>query len=168
MRERKPNRLKYYDYSNAGWYYITICTKDHKNYFGRIKSDKMILNGLGKIADECWNRIGTVHKNVELDYYVIMPNHIHGVIIINGVVGDAKFASPTDRTKMELSKLIQQFKRTVTIKIKSRAYKLNFKWQRSFYERIIRNERELFNIRRYIHQNPLKWNLEKGIKNLNL
>jgi len=51
MRERKPNRLKYYDYSNAGWYYVTICTKDHKNYFGRVKSNKMILNELGKIAD---------------------------------------------------------------------------------------------------------------------
>jgi len=96
-----------------------------------------------------------------------MPNHIHGVIIINGVE-DAKFASPTDRTKMELSKQIQQFKRAVTMKIKSRKYKTNFNWQRSFYERIIRHETELFNIRRYIHQNPLKWDLEKGIKNLSL
>ncbi len=84
------------------------------------------------------------------------------------IVGDANFASPTDRTKMVLSKLIQQFKRSVTIKIKSTQQYSNFKWQRSFYDRIIRNEKELFNIRKYIQQNPLKWGFEKDITNLDI
>ncbi len=95
-----------------------------------------------------------------------MPNHIHGIIVINDV-GDANFASPTpDRTKMQLSKLIQQFKRAVSLQIKSMNLKQDFYWQRSFYDRIIRNENELFNIRRYIKQNPLNWELEKGFENL--
>jgi REP-associated tyrosine transposase len=169
MKYRKPNRLKYYDYSNGGWYYITICTQDHKNLFGKIIKDKMILNNSGKIVDECWKKIAQLHKNIELDFYVIMPNHIHGIIIINYVIEDAKFASSTyDRTKMQLSKLIQQFKRSVTLRIKAVKPGLKFKWQRSFYDRIIRNEKELFNIRKYIQQNPLKWNLEKGTINLDV
>ena len=167
MRHRKPNRLKYYDYSNSGWYYVTICTKDHKNYFGEIEHEKMILNQIGIIVDDSWLKIEKLHQYVEIDNYVIMPNHIHGIIIINDVV-DANFASTTDRTKMELSKLIQQFKRAVSLRIKAIKLNSNFKWQRSFYDRIIRNERELYNIRKYIEQNPLKWELEKNIENINL
>ena len=190
MINRKRNRLKYYDYSQAGWYYVTICPKDHKSYFGKIENEEMILNELGKIVDECWQKIETLHKNIELDLSVIMPNHIHGIIIINVVdenlsstnrdakftsFRDAKFASPTnvivknaDRTKMELSKVIQQFKRAVTMQVKTVDENSTFKWQRSFYDRIIRNEKELFNIRKYIQQNPLKWDLEKGVDNLDL
>ena len=167
MLSRKLNRLKHYDYSNTGWYYVTLSTKDHINHSGKIEKDKMILNNIGEIADECWNRIEILHKNIELDYYVIMLNHIHGKIIINDV-GNAKFAFPTDRTKMELSKLIQQFKRALTLQIKSKQLKLDFKWQHSFYDRIIRNEKELFHIRNYIRQNPLKWDLEKNIINLKI
>ncbi len=120
MKRRKPNRLKEYNYSNNGWYFVTICTKNHTPYFDKINKGKMVLNEIGKIVDEYWNKIELLHKNIDLDYYEIMPNHIHGIIIIENV-GDANFACPTnktyDRTKMELSKIIQQFKRAVTIKI---------------------------------------------------
>ncbi len=167
--ERKPNRLKEYDYSNSGWYYVTICTKNHIAYFGRIKNGEMFPNELGEIADKCWNEIPNHYPETELDEYVIMPNHIHGIIIIDYAnVGDAKFASPTDRTKMTLSKIIQQYKRAVTVEIKTNYPKSNFKWQRSFYDRIIRNERELYDIRKYILQNPLKWEFEKNIDNLEI
>jgi len=166
--ERKPNRLKEYDYSNVGWYYVTICTEKHITYFGRIKNGEMIPIELGKIADKCWKEIPKHFPETELDEYVIMPNHIHGIIIINKYVGDAKFAFPTDRTKMTLSKTIQQFKRAVTIEIKTKYPKSNFQWQRSFYDRIIRNEKELSYIRRYIQQNPLKWEFEKNIDNLEI
>ena len=141
----------------------------------------MILNDLGNIADEFWNKIKLLHKNIELDYYVIMPNHVHGIIVVD-YDKDAKFASSTnsllnvgdanlasqERAKMELCKLIQQFKRAVTITIKSTKNKSNFKWQRSFFDRIIRNKKELFNIRKYIKQNPLKWDFEKNIINLDI
>ena len=107
-----------------------------------------------------------------------MPNHIHAIIII----GDAKIASPTlrnvqrnkenivptDRTKMVLSKIVQQFKRICTIEIRNNGLP-DFKWQRSFYDRIVRNEKELFNIRKYIEQNPLKWEIEqKYVENTNI
>ena len=167
MKIRKPNRLPVYDYSNPGWYFVTICTHNHEPYFGEIINGKMILNPIGIITDNCWKNIDTLHKHIELDYYVIMPNHIHGIIIINSLpVMDANFASITiDRTKMELSKIIQQFKRAVTIKIKESVDYSEFKWQRTFYDRIIRNEKELYNIRRYIEQNPLKRDLEKDPEN---
>ena len=163
-RTRKPNRLKYYYYSNYGWYYVTICAGNHIHYFGKIEKETMILNKNGKIAESAWHKIPVLHKNIETDYHVIMPNHIHGIIIIN--VGEANLASPTDRTKMLLSKIIQQYKRAVTLEI--RKHNPNFKWQRSFYERIIRNEKELYNIRKYIEQNPLKWYYEKKLENLEI
>ena len=181
MKERKPNRLSMYDYSNPAWYYVTICTHNYEFKFGNISNGEMILNSLGVITDECRKNIQHLHKHIELDYCVIMPNHIHGIIIINSLpdknimpVGETNFASPTtspifyDRTKMELSKLLQQFKRTVTMKQKEIAKESDFKWQRSFYDRIIRNEKELYHIRKYIEQNPLKWELEKDIENLPL
>jgi len=176
IKNRKPNRLKVYDYSNGGWYFLTICTNNKINHFGKLINGKVVLNEFGEIADKSWKMIDSLHKNIKLDEYVVMPNHIHGIIIINNTVGDATlpagrqdFASPTyDRTKMELCKIIQQFKRAVTVKIKSITNNSNFKWQRSFYDRIIRNDYELYNIRKYIRQNPLKWNLEKGIENLDI
>ncbi len=83
--ERKPNRLKEYDYSNCGWYYVTICTKNNVKHFGRIKNGEMFPNKLGKIAEKCWNEIPEHFPETELDEYVIMPNHIHGIIIIDNL-----------------------------------------------------------------------------------
>lgn len=81
----ESSRLKDWDYSTPGWYYITICTKNFKNWFGEVKNGKMALNKFGDIVDEEWNRTEETRKNVELDYYVIMPNHFHGIIIIKDV-----------------------------------------------------------------------------------
>jgi len=154
---RKSPRLKKYDYSIPGYYFVTICTLGMKEIFGEIKNGKMNLNKLGKIVFTNWENISTLHHGVELDEFIIMPNHIHGIII----VVDAKVASTTNRSKMTLSKLIQQFKRACTIEISSTSRLINDVWQRSFYDRIIRNEDELYQIRKYIQQNSLKWELEK-------
>jgi REP element-mobilizing transposase RayT len=177
-------RLKEWDYSKPWWYYITINTKDHKHYFGRIESYKMMLNDLGKIAETCWENIINHYPMVELDYYVIMPNHLHGIIILNPKVetghpsrlGLAEADAPSlqqnnikqnnsSANTPSLSNIIGSFKSAVTKQIHQTGY-LNFKWQRSFYDRIIRNETELFNIRKNIEQNPLKWDLENEIENL--
>ncbi len=179
LPDRKPTRYKDFYYSSEGYYFVTICADGMKSYFGKIRNGEMKLNSIGKIVEKCWYQIPEHFKNVELDYFQIMPNHLHGIIIINGLGnanlafpnnnvkisnnGNAEFAFPTDRTKMTLSKIIQQFKRQITIETKQKLF------QRSFYDRIIRNEKELYNIRKYISDNPLKWEFEKDRpENLNI
>lgn len=119
----------------------------------------MGVNELGKIAKTYWEDIPKHFSNVELDYYVIMPNHLHGIIIINQIV-KTRHASSLQKRHVTLSDIIGSFKSSVTKKTREIGY-ANFAWQPRFYDRIIRNEQELFNIRRHIEQNPLKWSLEK-------
>ncbi len=182
-------RLQDWDYSTPWRYYVTICTKNHIQYFGKIINGKMILNSLGKIAEKEWAKTKLIRLNVELDRYVIMPNHIHGIIVINGADiiethrvcrgkendicfenenvnkgGDAFDASLRISNNC-LSDIVRGFKSSFTKQAKENGFN-NFKWQPRFYDRIIRNEKELFNIRNYIEQNPAKWALEKhGIQN---
>ncbi|MDI6780275.1 MAG: hypothetical protein QME25_08860 [Bacteroidota bacterium] len=79
----ESTRLKEWDYSNAGWYYITICTKDKICWFGKILNGELESNDIGKLVKGCWQEIPKQFLNVDIDKYVIMPNHIHGIIIIN-------------------------------------------------------------------------------------
>lgn len=163
LPQRKPNRYKYFDYSRPGYYFITICSHKMKHLFGEIINCKMVLNDAGKIVNNCWNEITNHFKDIELDYYQLMPNHLHGIIIINpSAAVNTNFAFTADRTKMILSKVIQQFKRKVTIEVNSLYKTSQPVWQKSFYDHIIRNEKELFNIRKYIVQNPLKWDINKN------
>jgi len=173
-------RLKEWDYSNPWWYYITINTKNYVRWFGNIVGEEMHLNELGKIVNNRWLRTKLIRSNVDLDYYVIMPNHIHGIVIINGsevethrvrlekeVSGDA-FDASLQAVKNCLSDIIRGFKSAVTKQIHKTSYN-NFSWQLRFYDRIIRNEKELFMIRKYIELNPLKLELEKDVtENLEL
>ena len=163
LKERKPNRLRDYDYSQPGYYFITICTHHNKVLFGEVIKNKMNLNNYGKIVSLNWLKIPEIYNNVDLDEFVIMPNHMHGIIIINAV-GTTNFVVPTDdRKKMLLSNIIQQFKRKCTIDIRSKFnYNQNI-WQRSYYDRIIRNQKELYQIRKYMFFNPLRWEIEKSI-----
>ncbi len=160
MKERKVNRLKDYDYSQDGYYFVTICTRNREEWFGEIQSGKMILNGCGEITKNLWVEIPKHFKNVGLDEFIIMPNHIHGILII---VGNAYMRSLQNRTKMLLSRIIQQYKSSVTREINSLQNDFCFKWHKSFYDHIIRNEKTLNNIREYIVNNPLKW--ESDIEN---
>lgn len=165
-------RLKEWDYSNPWWYYVTINTKDHTEYFGKIENGKMILNDLGNVVDNGWKEIPIHFKNVELDYYVIMPNHVHGIIIITECRDAINCVSTDNRTggitglknpqlnPNSLSNVIRQYKARCSFEI--RKSNPSFAWQPRFYDRIIRNEKELLNIRRYIEQNPLKWEFEKN------
>ena len=143
-------RLKNWDYSTPWWYYITICTKDMINWFGEIKNGKMVLNELGN---------------------VIMPNHFHGVVIINDVETSRRDVS---KEKLEtghrpvsthlkpdsLGSVIGQFKSICTKRIRKLGIE-RFKWQTRFYDHIIRNENDLRRIRTYIQNNPLKWELDE-------
>lgn len=168
MKQRKPNRLINYDYSNYGWYFVTICTQNMVHRFGKISNGKIILNDIGKIVNDAWFNIPNHYPNVELDEFIIMPNHIHGIIIINykNIVGDENFR-PLQQHKTNLSNVIKGFKISVQKMCRNNNF-ISFKWQRSFYDRIIRNEKELYKIRKYIQQNPLKWDLNSLVENLDI
>jgi REP-associated tyrosine transposase len=144
--------------------------------FGNISNGVMHLSKMGLIADEFWNAITIHFKNIKLDEYIIMPDHIHGIIIVNdGDMGNNgvenadlrslhfyDHPSPTasvdnyDRTKMVVSKIVHGFKSSVTREIRRQIINSNFGWQKSFYDHIIRNKYELSRIRDYIIENPSK------------
>jgi len=168
MKNRKPNRLKDYDYSQEGCYYVTICTEDKTNYFGSVADEKMILNKYGNIAHENWLKILEHFEDVSLDEFIVMPNHVHGIIVIvnEDNAGNAYMHSlpNTSRTKMLLSRIIQQYKSSVSRNIRKIYHLKTFSWQKSFYDHIIRDEKDLSNIREYIYHNALKWELDKENK----
>jgi REP element-mobilizing transposase RayT len=199
-------RLKDWDYSIPWWYFVTINTKNHIPFFGKIINSRMLLNDFGKEVAILWQKTAELRQMVDLDYYVIMPNHIHGIIIINGSevethrvrLGNDKIYSNYNRvclvnnqvrltddqldpieknisttrnsalpiinipphiTSNCLSNIVKGFKSSVT-KIAREMGCTDFGWQSRFYDRIIRNEKELFNIRCYIEQNPCRWELD--------
>ena len=165
---RRSIRLKEFDYSNPNWYYVTICTNERINYFGKIVNSKIILSDIGNKAKEFWEQIPEHFDYIELDSFIIMPNHIHGIIIINS--RNVQLNIPTKRKDNYFSKISSQ-KGALGIVI--RTYKAmvkkwsnetiytKFKWQRNYFEHIIRNENDLFNTRRYIALNPFKWEIDK-------
>jgi REP element-mobilizing transposase RayT len=157
--------LKGYDYTSAGWYFVTICVHNRECLFGRIADEKMELNEFGKIVEYTWNDLPNHNSNIILDNFVIMPNHIHGIVKLindNSVEAGSEPAPTTTkqsgRTRRGLSEIVRQFKTFSAIQInKIRNMTGNPLWQRNFYERIIRDEQELNHIRQYIINNPIKW-----------
>jgi len=170
MPNRKPNRLQGYDYSSPGYYFVTICTKDRFPWFGEIYNSAMILNESGSFINQTWKNIPNYYNNVYIDKYVIMPNHIHGIIHIqynpaNRPVGVGHCPTPTGRPPTGhyglLSKIINGFKNTVTKHIRKNMGIVSFQWQRSFYDRIIRSQNELYIVRKYIRNNPARWDKDE-------
>ena len=157
-------------------YFITICVYDNQHLFSRVENDKSLLTDAGLMAGKWWLELENKFKHIKLYEYIIMPNHMHGIIIISeSSVGDGLRAVPQDiGNKLEKEKslsipdIIHWFK-TMSTNEYIRGVKQNiyspFKkhlWQRSYYDRIIRNEKELKSIREYIYYNPLKWDWEKN------
>lgn len=163
-------RLKAWDYSTPWWYYVTICKKDMKCWFGIIKNGKMKLNDLGKVIEEEWIKTKVIRSNVDLDKFVIMPNHFHGIPIVKDVETSRRDVSKESETghrpvstqlkPNSLGSIIGQFKSVCTKRIYKLGYR-NFLWQKGFYDHIIRNENDLGRIRTYIQNNPLKWELDE-------
>jgi len=164
--KRKSLRLSGYDYSSVGVYFITICTLSRKASFGSIVSNKMILSPIGKIARSFWSEIPNHFKKTQLDLFIIMPNHIHGLIKIHSSDDDvaAEHVQPRNAfqhiTKGSIGSIIRQYKASVTRWCNQHSYN-NFRWQRNYYERIVRNEKELNKIREYIISNPFKWRFDR-------
>lgn len=150
LAKRKPNRLKNYDYSRSGAYFITICTKNRRNLLWEVGADIIrqpnpLLSGYGKVVDIAINEINFHYTNLIVDKYVIMPNHIHLIILITLRESGQIISAPT------LSTVIGQMKRCVSKQI---GFSI---WQRSFHDHIIRNELDYQNIWQYIDTNPLSW-----------
>ena len=173
---RKPNRLQHYEYSQAGYYLVTICTQDKVNCFGEIEQARMQLNHIGQTATDCWQAIPKHFHNTVVDELVVMPNHIHGIVIIVGnadavpsILASRDLRSPpqrrteqqTDRSKMYLSKIIHGFKSSVTRMVRKQWNNHSFGWQKSFYDHVIRNDEDLQRVRTYIRNNPLNWELDR-------
>jgi putative transposase len=173
----ESSRLKLWDYSSEGAYFITICTKDMVNYFGKIVNEKVILSSIGIIVNEEWLKTGVVRNYVTLDEYIVMPNHVHGIIFLldkpNNVETPRWGVSNRETThrvvsttikKGSISSIIGQYKSNCTKQIRESEI-TDFQWQTRFHDHIIRNERELYNIRKYIFNNPLKWSNDEYYNN---
>ena len=164
-RRRTHNRLPCYDYSQNGYYFVTICTWENAEWFGQIRNNKIQLSKLGKIVEQCWKEIPNHFPNSKLDGFVIMPNHVHGIIIINhAYVRNAHVRSVhgQDRTKMLLPKIIHGFKSSSTRHINGMQQFIRFRWKKSFYDHIIRDENDLNRIRHYIQNNPAQWKSDRN------
>jgi putative transposase len=160
LYNNKSIRLAEYDYGLSGGYFVTICVRNGDSIFGNVELGKMILNEKGMIAEQYWQDTPNHFENVVLDEYIIMPNHIHGIIIIcgNSVVGQ-RHAFDTEKRKYEkLPIIIGSFKSAVTKEINMHFPEINFRWQTSYHDHIIRNKRALLNIQNYIISNPENWN----------
>ncbi|MFH0834541.1 MAG: transposase [Patescibacteria group bacterium] len=174
-RNRKLPRLKYFDYTSDGAYFVTICVHNREQIFGEIRDGKMILNEFGKITEKCWRDLPSHYSNCMLDEFVVMPNHFHGIVMIDnlGFVGNGFKPFPTTSTSTDarstkqhgLSEIIRGFKTFSSRRINELiGGTITFRWQKSFFDRIIRDEDELNRIRDYIWQNPENW--EKDEENL--
>lgn len=161
-RRRRSIRLKDYDYSQAGAYFVTICTYNKECVFGDIKDGKIELSEIGKVASKYWVEIPEHFSCVQLDEFVVMPNHIHGIVIINSV-GVQNFEPLQHKYQHIIPKsigsIIRTYKSAVSHWCKTNGY-VHFRWQRNYYEHVIRNANDLYEIREYIVNNPLKWDLD--------
>lgn len=165
--QRKNIRLGNFDYSNAGAYFITICTAYRRRIFGRVEDGSVVPSEAGQIVESCWIGIPHYFPHAELDDFVIMPNHVHGIIIIYGddgkisdtatTVGRARHVSPLRNTPA-LGSMIGAFKSAVTRQMNTRHNTAGRQiWQRGYYEHIIRDEHDLNRVRAYILANPIRW-----------
>lgn len=153
---RQNMRLSGYDYSQPGAYFVSICAQHRECLFGEITDGKMQLNEIGKIVVECWNHIPQHFPSVELGDYVIMPNHMHGIISWNTTTRRGEVTSPA------LGKIIAYFKYQSTKHINQHHNTPGTRiWQRNYHDHIIRDDKDLQRLRQYIQDNPMKWALDQ-------
>lgn len=162
--DRQSYRYKGYDYASEGWYFITINVYDRKRLFGDIKNGEMFLNKLGEIVHEEWLKTTDIRKNVSLQEFVVMPDHFHALIDINFSMDQENELGTFRSPSQTLGAIVRGFKGAVTKRIK--LYCLENKeqfpllekvWQRNYYDRVIRDERELMAVKSYIENNPKNW-----------
>ena len=192
---RSSIRLNGFDYSQAGMYFVTICTAGRECLFGEISDDRIVLNEAGRVVSQSWNNLADRFHFAELDEFVTMPNHVHGIITITEDSGhkykgdhkDRPYRATGDKSGLiakdrdistcrgescirprgtadnSLGRIIQAFKSLTTRDYASGVSSHGWQpfedrlWQRNYHEHIVRNERELKNIRQYVANNPFQW-----------
>ena len=160
LPSRRSIRLPTYDYSQGGAYFITICAHDRRCLFGRVIESQMQLNARGAIIEEEWFGSAAIRPHIVLDAFVVMPNHVHGIVFLESDVG-ATGRSPAPRSgpgRRSLGSFVGSFKAAATRRIKRLRDAPNGPvWQRNYYEHIVRDEKSLDAIREYIANNPANW-----------
>ncbi|KPK91109.1 MAG: hypothetical protein AMJ94_07845 [Deltaproteobacteria bacterium SM23_61] len=167
---RRSIRLKEYNYGQPGAYFVTICAHRRECLFGEIVKGKVALNEYGKIVEEEWHKTKQMRRGVDLDAFIVMPNHIHGIIVLTGIpipsdrrgtmhraptLQFEQFGRPTANS---IPTIIRGIKSSVTQQInRLRGTPGQPVWQRNYYEHVIRNEIDLQETREYIQNNPFKW-----------
>ena len=173
LPQRKTLRLKNYNYSQAGYYFITICTHNKRKILCDIslaKDDALVIpTAIGEKVIKCWQNISRLYDNVATDEFCLMPNHIHGIIVLKD--DQQRHITKNERQAFGMLKnqgqpssqsIIRGFKSVTTRYYnKIKGVPRNSLWQKSFYDHIIRNKHDLYYTREYIANNPLKWHLDK-------
>lgn len=162
-------RLRGWDYGGAGWYFVTICTRNRQTFFGAVENGVVRLSPTGEIARDYWAHIPQhTMANAAIDAFVVMPNHIHGIVAILDPVATAPAARDPDNPTARISpragslgSIIRSYKSAVSYWCHHNGY-AGFGWQERFYDHIIRNERALRIVRRYIARNPAKWKYDRN------
>jgi putative transposase len=172
---RKTTRLQHYDYASTGAYFVTLCTQQREHLFGDVVDSEMKLNEYGKIVQDEWHKSAEIRKEIKLDGFVVMPNHVHGIVFIQPIeiesdmrprVG-AQGLAPLRKTKIQLrlvrpkkslGSFVAGFKAGVTKGMNEcRNTPGTPVWQRNYHEHIIRNDEDCNRIRNYIQHNPQNW-----------
>ena len=162
MYNRQSPRLRNYDYTQAGVYFVTICTYRLAQTFGRVIDGNVQLNDLGRLVDEEWRKTADLRSTVEVDLYVVMPNHIHGIFFILESHRTGLSKGKTTLPANSIGSIVAQFKSVVTKRSRKLANPPSLPiWKRNYYDHIVRNEQDLDRIRRYIIANPAQWSEDK-------
>ncbi len=174
---RNSLRLQSHDYGSPGWYFVTLVVQDRRHLLGEIKQRNMWLNDYGRIVAKTWCHLEKLYDHIGLDAWVVMPNHMHGIICIlendyprslrdlqggrnpsGRDPGGADLSQGRSRPAPTVGRIIGAFKTMSTRQINLlRETEGRRVWQRGYHDRIIRTDRALWNVRRYIHNNPLRW-----------
>ncbi|HEV8720734.1 MAG TPA: transposase [Candidatus Binatia bacterium] len=171
QHHRRSIRLRAYDYSQAGAYFVTTCTHERACLFGDVVDCEMRVNDAGRMVEQCWSAIPNHFPHVDLDAFVVMPNHVHGIIVITDRAVGAKNFSPLPDSNTSTHRPIRSPSKTIGSII--RGFKIgvtkwfrentvtHIVWQRNYYEHIIRNEESLNRIRQYVLDNPVRWAFDR-------
>ena len=172
---RRSIRLPGYDYSQIGQYFITICAYEMRNVFGKLANGAVLLNVVGRIAIDCWREIPEHFAHVELDAFVIMPNHLHGILTIRQArtirsprsIEDGHGCPVLLQPSLErfqrpsvgsIPTIVRSYKQSVTYLARRRLTRPSLAiWQSNYYERVLRDGKEFAEATRYIFENPMKW-----------